>query len=158
MLTYLIDDDTVSLFVAEQTLRMEGFMAPIIPFVAAEEAWAYLQPRLGNEPPKFIFLDLNMPVMDGWDFLDVLAPHAAALKGWCQIYLLTSSLALVDTERAQGYGLVQGIIHKPLDEDSIRAAVRERNRMGPAATRSVIAPANRGGASYTVAGGLPCPG
>ena len=128
MLTYLIDDDTVSLFVAEQTLRLEGSMAPIISFVGAREAWAYLQSRLVSEPPEFIFLDLNMPVMDGWAFLDILIPHAATLKGRCQIYLLTSSLALADTAKAQDHVLVKGIIHKPLDEDAIRAVVLARNK------------------------------
>lgn len=123
MLTYLIDDDQVSLFVAEHTLRLEGFPDPILSFSGAAEAWAYLQPRLATEPPTFIFLDLNMPVMDGWAFLDVLAPHAAALRGRCHIYILTSSLALADTEKARSHALVQGIIHKPLDEDAIRAAV-----------------------------------
>ena len=145
MLTYLIDDDAVSLFVAEQTLRLEGFLAPIIPFTAAEDAWAYLEPRLVSDPPEFIFLDLNMPVMDGWAFLDVLAPHAATLKGWCRIYLLTSSLALIDTEKARGHALVQGIIHKPLNEDAIRAAVLERNTTLPAAAPA-DAPISRGGA------------
>jgi CheY-like chemotaxis protein len=140
MLTYLIDDDIVSLFVAEQMLRLEGFMAPIIPFTGAEEALAYLLPRLVSDPPEFIFLDLNMPVMDGWGFLKALAPHAAALKSRCHIYLLTSSLALEDTEKAQGHALVQGIIHKPLDEDEIRAAVFERNSIVPAAERKIFAP------------------
>lgn len=138
MLTYLIDDDTISLFVAEQTLRLEGSMGPIISFVGAEEAWAYLQPRLVSEPPEFIFLDLNMPVMNGWAFLDILAPHAAALKDRCQIYLLTSSLALGDTAKAQDHVLVQGIIHKPLDEDAIRTVVQERNRTVSAAARSIV--------------------
>jgi CheY-like chemotaxis protein len=127
MLTYLIDDDIVSLFLTEQMLRIEGFMAPILPFTGAEEALAYLLPRLNSEPPEFIFLDLNMPVMDGWEFLDVLAPHAHALQGRCCIYLLTSSLALVDTEKAESYALVQGIIHKPLDEDEIRTIIRGRS-------------------------------
>ncbi|GAB3873908.1 hypothetical protein GCM10028824_26290 [Hymenobacter segetis] len=146
MLTYLIDDDAVSLFVAEQTLRLEGFLAPIIPFMGAEEALAYLLPRIVSDPPEFIFLDLNMPVMDGWGFLEALTPHAAPLKGWCRIYLLTSSLALVDTEKARGHALVQGVIHKPLDEDAIRAAVQERNRAVPAAARKIITPIGRGGA------------
>ena len=144
MLTYLIDDDTVSLFVAEQTLRLEGSMAPIISFIGAEEAWAYLQSRLVSEPPEFIFLDLNMPVMDGWAFLDILIPHAATLKGRCQIYLLTSSLALADTAKAQDHVLVKGIIHKPLDEDAIRAAVQERNRMVSAAARSIVGAISEG--------------
>ena len=144
MLTYLIDDDTVSLFVAEQTLRLEGSMTPIISFVGAEEAWAYLQSRLVSEPPEFIFLDLNMPVMNGWAFLDILIPHAAALKGRCHIYLLTSSLALADTAKAQDHVLVQGIIHKPLDEDAIRAVVHERNKMVSAATHSVVGAISEG--------------
>ena len=144
MLTYLIDDDTVSLFVAEQTLRLEGSMAPIISFLGANEAWAYLQSRLVSEPPEFIFLDLNMPVTDGWAFLDILAPHAAALKDRCHIYLLTSSLALADTAKAQDHALVQGIIHKPLDEDAIRTVVQERNRTVSAAARSVVGTTSEG--------------
>ena len=138
MLTYLIDDDTVSLFVAAQTLRLEGSLAPIISFIGAEEAWAYLQSRLVSEPPEVIFLDLNMPMMNGWAFLDILAPHAAALKDRCHIYLLTSSLALADTAKAQDHALVQGIIHKPLDEDAIRTVVQERNRTVSAAARSIV--------------------
>ncbi|GAA4035942.1 hypothetical protein GCM10022409_20990 [Hymenobacter glaciei] len=138
MLTYLIDDDPISLFVSEQTLRLEGFMAPIVPFTGAVEALAYLLPRLVVEPPEFIFLDLNMPLMDGWSFVEALVPHAAALKGRCQIYLLTSSLALEDTEKARSHALVQGIIHKPLDEDEIRAAVLERNSMVSAAAHKLL--------------------
>jgi CheY-like chemotaxis protein len=146
MLTYLIDDDTVSLFVAEQTLRQEGFLGPIIPFTTAKDAWEYLQPRLVCEPPEFIFLDLNMPVMDGWQFLDVLAPHSAALKDCCRIYLLTSSLALIDTEKAHRHPLVQGIIHKPLDEDAIRAVVWERNNSAPVVVPKVNVPKRDNGA------------
>lgn len=144
MLTYLIDDDTVSLFVAAQTLRLEGSLAPIISFIGAEEAWAYLQSRLVSEPPEVIFLDLNMPMMNGWAFLDILAPHAAALKDRCHIYLLTSSLALADTAKAQDHALVQGIIHKPLDEDAIRTVVQERNRTVSAAARSIVGAISEG--------------
>jgi CheY-like chemotaxis protein len=115
----LIDDDAISLFVAEQILREAGFAAPIHSFTNAEKALHSLVSHLPSEVPELILLDLNMPLMNGWDFLEVLQPHAAALAGRCQVYILTSSLALADTARAQDFALVSGIIHKPLDEEEV---------------------------------------
>jgi CheY-like chemotaxis protein len=120
MLTYLIDDDAISLFVAEQVLRQAGVSSPIRPFAAAEEALRFLVSHLPAEVPELMLLDLNMPMMNGWEFLEALRPHAPALAGRCHIYLLTSSLALSDTVRAKDFPLVRGIIHKPLDEDEVR--------------------------------------
>ena len=119
MLTYLIDDDLISLFVTEQVLRTEGLMPDVQSFTSAEEALAHLLPRLSTAPPQLILLDLNMPVMDGWGFLEALESHQAALQG-CFIYLLTSSLAPADTIRAKEYSYLVNIIHKPINEYDVK--------------------------------------
>ena len=120
MLTYIIDDESISLFLTEQVLRQAGITSRIRPFAAAEEALHFLVSHLRTEVPDVILLDLNMPMMNGWEFLEALAPHVAVLAGRCHIYILTSSLALTDTDRAKDFALVRGIIHKPLHEDEVQ--------------------------------------
>jgi CheY-like chemotaxis protein len=123
MLTYLIDDDSVSLFIADQMLRFEGFEGTILTFDSNEKALDHLLTHLTVELPRFILLDLNMPLIDGWSFLDALVPHTASLQGQCDIYLLTSSLAWADTAKAKSYGLVKSIIHKPLNEEHVASII-----------------------------------
>jgi len=121
VLIYLIDDDVISLYLAEQVLELADFAEDIRLFSTAESALNSLVEHLPTQLPQVIFLDLNMPHMDGWDFLQALEPHAAALQGRCLIYILTSSLALADTARAKDFPLVAGVLYKPLDEQDLQA-------------------------------------
>ncbi len=66
--TYIIDDDPVFIFGLKFLLNMENFAQQIKTFANGEEAIAELQKN--KKLPEIIFLDLNMPVMDGWEFLD----------------------------------------------------------------------------------------
>jgi CheY-like chemotaxis protein len=121
MTTFLIDDDQIGNYLTESLLRLEGFSDSIRTFESAESALKALQQPGLREVPKVIFLDLNMPVMNGWQFLDALAPYADELRSRCRIFVLTSSLALADMEKARTYDLVTGLIHKPIDSGEIRA-------------------------------------
>ncbi len=125
MRTYLIDDDPVSLFLTEQMLTLTGFTGPILSFNASEKALQHLLSHLPTEMPRLILLDLNMPLADGWAFLEALAPHEALVKGQSLIYLLTSSLALADEKKARTHRLLTGILHKPLNEQAIEDMVRQ---------------------------------
>ncbi|MBG8554927.1 response regulator [Hymenobacter guriensis] len=121
MKTFLIDDDDLGNYLTETLLRLEGFSDDIRTFQAAEEALQALLTQLNEKIPQIIFLDLNMPVMNGWQFMEALAPYETRLHGRCRIYILTSSLALTDMEKAKTYSLVAGLIHKPIDVEEIRA-------------------------------------
>lgn len=121
MHTLLIDDDTIGIFLTERLLKREAFSDKIGSFASAPEALTFLRQAEPEQLPRVIFLDLNMPVMDGWEFLEALGPLEEQLRGRCHIYILTSSLAQSDTDRAQEFDLVTGLIHKPIDDAQINA-------------------------------------
>ena len=121
MKTYLIDDDSLSNYLTQNLLRVEGFSSAISTFESAEAALKRLLGQGSAEVPRVVFLDINMPVMNGWQFLDALTPFKNKLLGRCHIFVLTSSLALADMEKAKTYDLVTGLIHKPIDSKEIHA-------------------------------------
>ena len=126
MKTYLIDDDHISIFITAQTLRLENFSEDIHTFQSAEEALDKLEGAAGvKESPQVIFLDLNMPGMNGWDFLEALKPHESRLAEKCRIYILTSSLDFTDTLRIKDYPLVTDLLHKPIGPEDIQVILAE---------------------------------
>ena len=123
--TYIIDDDPVFIFGLKFLLNMENFAQQIKTFPNGEEAIAELQKT--KKLPEIIFLDLNMPVMDGWEFLDwfVLQEKLAPIA----IYVTSSSIDPRDLDRVKKYGSkIRGYLYKPLHKeqiDNIRKQVEE---------------------------------
>jgi CheY-like chemotaxis protein len=77
-----------------------------------EEALQSLKGIIDQNLPSFILLDLNMPIMDGWEFLDNVQ-NIEDLKN-IPIFIFTSSINPVDKERSLSYANVRGYISKPL--------------------------------------------
>lgn len=120
MYTVLIDDDATGLFLTQRLLLHEG-VGDVAAFSSPPDALAFLLEQIpAGRVPQVILLDLNMPLISGWDFLEMLQRHGAEVQGQCLVYLLTSSLAPADKARADAHPGVTGLVHKPLDKEKIQ--------------------------------------
>ncbi|MEL6624707.1 MAG: response regulator [Bacteroidota bacterium] len=112
----LIDDDELTNHIHKSVISKLDGVSHIRVYSDANQALSFLK-NLSEEDhgfPDCIFLDINMPKMNGWDFLDVyqnLPAHASRL------FVLTSSIDQVDKTKAQSYTCVSGFISKPLKLD-----------------------------------------
>lgn len=120
MKIFIIDDEEVSIFLTRRMLLLKGFTKGVEAFLSAAEALATLQARREEDMPDAILLDLNMPLMDGWQFLDAVAGLGPAFGEKCRIYILTSSLDHSDVVRVQNYPIVSGYLHKPISFEDIK--------------------------------------
>lgn len=108
---YLVDDQSIANFITKKLLELEGFEGSIKDFTNPVEALEHIQ----QEESSLIFLDLNMPEMDGWQFLDELKARNVRHK----IVILTSSTSKLDIERAKEYPCVIKYMVKPMKKDKI---------------------------------------
>ncbi len=112
----LVDDDPIFLTLAELAIKKERNKVEIFKAMNGEEAISFLK----NQSVDIIFLDLNMPVMNGWEFLDVLPQ----IKNWGhKVYVLTSSIDPSDQRKADENPLVTSMLEKPLDRDKISSTL-----------------------------------
>lgn len=119
----IIDDDPIHQFGMKVLMRKIAFSSEVIIFNNGQEAIDSLLDLLhqGTPLPSLIFLDLNMPIKDGWGFLDdfLHIPHHNRDK--VTVYIVSSSINPKDLERAKQYEMVGNYVVKPINEKSLRA-------------------------------------
>jgi two-component system, chemotaxis family, chemotaxis protein CheY len=115
----VIDDDEISLLIARRLLADVLRVTNIETFDRAGEALRFLQRDNGCETIS-VLLDLNMPVISGWDFLDFFNQFQDSLKNRVHIYVVTSSANPADRLKAFTHPNVICFISKPLTRTVIK--------------------------------------
>ncbi|HSP40491.1 MAG TPA: response regulator [Gillisia sp.] len=112
----VVDDDTTNNMICEFTIKRFDREAEIKVFAIPEDALAAINVEYipGSEPVSTIlFLDVNMPTMTGWEFLDIFTQFDQCVKDQFTIFILSSSIEDF-TEEARIYPFIQGFLSKPL--------------------------------------------
>ncbi len=118
----LIDDDRIYQFAARKTIEATGFAGNILVCSNGEDAINYLKINSKNQNflPDVIFLDVNMPIMNGWEFLDAYGNLKDNLKKPVIIYVVSSSVDEFDVSKSRNYDTVTGYIVKPVLREKFR--------------------------------------
>ena len=119
--TMLIDDSDIDLFIHRRFLELCNFSKELIAYRSAESALDWLKNLNGSEPPNIIFLDLNMPVIDGFSFLKHFTQLPDKILNNSRIVVLTSSNSVTDREQVFLYKNVIQMITKPIRQSDIEA-------------------------------------
>lgn len=114
----VVDDDDVACFLLNKFLILAKFNEAKI-FLTAIDALEYLINGQNKEVTYVIFLDINMPVMNGWQFLDEL--EAKNIKSNYFIFLITSSVNQRDKDKSLKYNHVMDLLVKPINLSVLKA-------------------------------------
>lgn len=126
-----IDDDSIALTISQLLLKHTGFSEEVITAIDGMDALEYyeqLQANLGEVYPELILLDINMPIMNGWEFLEAFKLQYQNVFPNTQIILLSSTIDPEDFANAKKYPAVVQFISKPLSVENI-ALIKENPRI-----------------------------
>ena len=117
----IIDDDPSVVFGTKKIMELANFSSSIMVFHNGHEALQNLKPIIekGENIPEVILLDLNMPIMDGWEFLDEFIEIPTSKQ--ITIYIVTSSVDPADSKRAEKYDNVSNYLVKPIRSEDLKS-------------------------------------
>lgn len=120
--TYIIDDDKLSIKLMSMLISKNKFCQEIISFHNSQEALNELTKNCSDSAslPDVILLDLNMPLLDGWQFLDEFVQ--LPIKKEISIFIVTSSIDPSDIEMVKKYAIVKNYIMKPITAQKLEDA------------------------------------
>jgi CheY-like chemotaxis protein len=122
-LACIIEDDPTHVYITKRFLNLTGLVDSILICSNGKDAFTKLKAIIssGEKLPELILLDLNMPVWDGWQFLDAF--KEIPVEDTIDIFILTSSNNEADIERAKNYNIDSNYIVKPITLEKLQDVI-----------------------------------
>lgn len=112
MIVAIIDDDEIFQFTTKVRLEKFNTVSEVLTFEDGEIAFEHLNSC--DLMPQLILLDINMPIVDGWDFLELFKTISQEKQNSTQIYMVSSSINPEDLDRAKTSTSIEQYLTKPL--------------------------------------------
>ena len=119
----LVDDDEINNFISIKLIKKAIMNTQIIACLNGKFAIEELLEIKRSNPenmPDYILLDINMPIMNGWEFLDEYKRLHIDSEGKCKVFIISSSVFSNDINKAKSYPEVSDFISKPLNVEKIK--------------------------------------
>lgn len=122
-----IDDDAITLMLCKKVITKAEFSNEIDTALNGEDALKYLDNiiKIKHDDtnivlPQLIFLDLNMPIMNGWEFLDVFSQENYKSTFFdTKVIILSSTIDPKDIEKSKSYSMVTDFLSKPISKEML---------------------------------------
>lgn len=123
---FIIDDDPISTIILKKNLELVSISQEIETFSNGKDAFDYLEKKYLKDEKYIIFLDINMPEMNGWEFLSKCEPLITSQN--TTIYLLTSSINKADMEKAMQFSIIEKYLSKPICKE-VLIEIKDKNKL-----------------------------
>ena len=118
---WVVDDDPVYQIIINKIIQKSEAFSTVSTFKNGRIALDAFQQLLDNDTalPDIILLDINMPVMDGWEFMEELGLIKPKFMKQIVVYIVSSSIALEDKNKSKSYENILGYLSKPVTVDDL---------------------------------------
>ncbi|RZK41333.1 MAG: response regulator [Pedobacter sp.] len=120
----VIDDDDINIFIIKKIVEKTGFNIDMVSRSNGQQAIDYLTETIAEKKalPRLVLIDINMPVMNGWEFIE--AYDTLGIEDKVDMYILSSSVYENDIEKTKSYSAVKGFISKPLSMERLTELIK----------------------------------
>ncbi len=121
-ITCIIDDDEIYLFSVKKVIELNNLSDKVLEFKNGQEAIEFFSQNHKDEDalPDVIFLDINMPVMNGWEFIEEFKKIQPAMSKSITLFVVSSSVDKSDVEKAKSLDPVYDYLTKPITASQLK--------------------------------------